>query len=278
MDQSAAQAQPKKKIIRKVKRSAEESEASSSAPAPVATEPAREEPSSSEAEAPSDGSKRKAKRPRKESPATAAAPTPTEASTSEGQSAGDASSSAPSRELESSADLDPEELPKRFEDIITDMLAEVPKVLKTRADRSFFSQRLKELRKIHKRILKESGRRKKKPVSENRKPSGFHKAQPISDELCDFFGYPRGTQVPRTTVTKRLIDYIKENKLQDPENGRLILPNDALLRLLNNPEGRVGYFNIQRFIVHHFPESVRKRQEAESATSASQSMSMSATA
>lgn len=122
---------------------------------------------------------------------------------------------------------------------------------------------LKDLKKLHNRIIREVKKKKKKPVNADRKPSGFHKEGSISDELCDFLSLPHGTRIPRTAVTIQLIKYIKDNNLQHPEKGRLVVLDDALRKLLNNPQEDVSYFNIQKFLGHHFPESKKNKARLE---------------
>ena len=113
--------------------------------------------------------------------------------------------------------------------------------------------------------------KKKKPrkvSAASRKPSGFAKPSLISDELCEFLGKERGTQMARTEVTKFLTGYIKEHDLQDPTNRRHILPDDALKSLLKvDDKDEVTYFNLQKFMKGHY----HKAGESTGTTSASTS-------
>lgn len=89
-----------------------------------------------------------------------------------------------------------------------------------------------------------------------RAPSGFAKPSQISEELCQFLGRPLGTQMARTEVTKHVTQYIKDHELQNPENKRHILPDPKLMKLLNaTTEEEVTYFNLQKYMKHHFPAS-----------------------
>lgn len=93
---------------------------------------------------------------------------------------------------------------------------------------------------------------KSKPKS-NRTPSGFAKPCKISKELCTFMNKPDGTELARTEVTRALNKYIKENKLQNISNSRIILPDDKLKSLLDLKEGdELNYFNIQKHMNKHF--------------------------
>ena len=96
------------------------------------------------------------------------------------------------------------------------------------------------------------GRKKRK--SGNRAPSGFVKPTKISNELASFLNKPKGTEMARTEVTREINNYIRENKLQDPKNGRHILADKklkTLLKLKNTDE--LTYFNLQKYMKVHFP-------------------------
>ena len=87
-----------------------------------------------------------------------------------------------------------------------------------------------------------------------RAPSGFAKPSLISNELSSFMGLGENTMIARTEVTKFIINYIKENELQKKEDRRYIIPDSKLKKLLyiteDSPE--LSYFNIQKFMNHHF--------------------------
>jgi chromatin remodeling complex protein RSC6 len=113
--------------------------------------------------------------------------------------------------------------------------------------RALEKQSLRELKAALKQCRK--GKRK----ASNRKPSGFVKPTEISSQLATFLGKPIGTAMARTEVTKEINAYIREHKLQDPENGRHILPNTPLKKLLNLAKtDELTYFNLQRFMSPHF--------------------------
>ena len=76
--------------------------------------------------------------------------------------------------------------------------------------------------------LKANQKPKKRTVKKNsdepRKPSGFGLPTTVSQELGKFLKLEEGEQIPRTQVTTRITTYIKENGLQNKENGKLIDP------------------------------------------------------
>lgn len=90
----------------------------------------------------------------------------------------------------------------------------------------------------------------------NRQPSGFVKPTLVSDELASFLGKPSGCEMARTEVTREINKYIRAKNLQDPTNGRHIIPDKALSTLLAlKPSDELTYFNLQKFMSPHFPKS-----------------------
>jgi chromatin remodeling complex protein RSC6 len=111
----------------------------------------------------------------------------------------------------------------------------------------------KKCNKDMKSILKKSSKKR----NPNRAPSGFVKPALISEELATFLGKPIGSEMARTSVTKEINQYIKEKSLGDKTNGRHIIPDEALSKLLKlSPTDELTYFNLQRYMSHHFSKSV----------------------
>lgn len=113
----------------------------------------------------------------------------------------------------------------------------------------------KSLEKIVTREMKNAKKAssKKRRINANRKPSGFIKPTRISDELAEFLGKTIGTEMARTEVSKEINTYIHSNGLQDKSNGRKINPDGRLTKLLKlNKEDELTYFNLQRYMKHHF--------------------------
>ena len=108
----------------------------------------------------------------------------------------------------------------------------------------------KNVKKQMKQLEREAQKNKKKG---NRKASGFAVPTKISNDLCKFMGKPEGSEMARTEVTKYIIQYIKNNKLPDKKNKKIIKPDSALKSLLDlKPEDEVTYFNLQKYMNKHF--------------------------
>ena len=120
-----------------------------------------------------------------------------------------------------------------------------------KSDVKVLSKTIAREQKLASKSSKVKGQRK---VSATRKPSGFVKPTLISDELAKFLGKNVGTEMARTDVSKEINQYIRSNNLQDTQNGRKIHPDAKLSTLLNiQPSDEpLTYFNLQRFMKHHF--------------------------
>jgi len=122
--------------------------------------------------------------------------------------------------------------------------------------RSLSKRSERELKNAHK-----LGRKKRK--SGNRAPSGFVKPTKISVELATFLGKEKGTEMARTEVTREINTYIRAHKLQDPKNGRRILADVKLRKLLKLTKAdELTYFNLQRYMSPHFAKAGKKLPES----------------
>lgn len=107
--------------------------------------------------------------------------------------------------------------------------------------------------------------RKRPRKNGTRSPSGFVKPTLISKELATFLGKEHGTEMARTDVTREINGYIRAHKLQDPKNGRRILPDTKLRKLLKiKKDEELTYFNLQRYMSPHFAKSGKKPVESSS--------------
>jgi len=114
-----------------------------------------------------------------------------------------------------------------------------------------------ELKRQHARELRAANKaNKRRKTNANRAPSGFVKPTLISNELAAFLGKPEGSVLARTEVTREVNAYIRNQKLQDKDNGRKINPDAKLLKLLKLKKGdELTYFNLQKYMAGHFAKS-----------------------
>lgn len=134
-------------------------------------------------------------------------------------------------------------------------------------------QFLKQLRKLHKNLLRDSIKILKikklnRVVNEN---SGFKKPVRVSEDLCKFFSWDSSKLYSRTDVTRAVCKYIREFNLQDPSNKRIIKPDTKLTALLSydpktmpinietNQPSPLYYYYLQKLLTQHFPDSLAKK-------------------
>jgi chromatin remodeling complex protein RSC6 len=83
----------------------------------------------------------------------------------------------------------------------------------------------------------------------SKKTSAFMKAMKPSHELAAVVG---AAPLPRTEVTKRLWDYIKAHKLQNPANKRNVICDDKLKAVMG--KGEVTMFEMTGLVGKHLHE------------------------
>ncbi len=134
---------------------------------------------------------------------------------------------------------------------LEDKMAQLSAVLKE------VNLHLKTVKKEYERLKKTADKVERKRANARSTPNGFAKPTKISDELCVFLGVPKGTEKSRTEVTREINKYVKAKNLSDPKNKRIIRPDATLKKLLNTTDkDEVTYFNLQKFLKHHFVKVV----------------------
>ena len=163
----------------------------------------------------------------------------------------EAAPAAPSTNQVASAPVD---TPPTVAEQFTALLAQLS-VLRSQV--TSITSQVRTLSKNHEREVKAASKSaRKKRKAGNRQPSGFVKPAVISDELAGFLGKSKGTEMARTEVTREINSYIRANKLQDPSNGRRILADSKLRKLLKlKKTDELTYFNLQRYMSPHLPKS-----------------------
>ena len=153
------------------------------------------------------------------------------------------------------------EVAPSLQDQFTGLLAQLTAL---RSQLTSVTSQVRALSKRSERELKLAEKNSKKSKGKgNRKPSGFVKPTRISVELATFLGKPKGTEMARTEVTREINQYIKSNDLQDKKNGRRILADTKLRKLLKlNKNDELTYFNLQKYMSPHFAKQKPKTSSA----------------
>lgn len=113
-------------------------------------------------------------------------------------------------------------------------------------------QQLRTLEKSVKKEIKDT--KKREPIAKPtplRQPRivGFDIQEKITNELCAFMQLPAESTSTRNAVTSFITEYIKQNKLQDMTDRKLIHLNDDLAALLNmSTSDHFTYFNLHKHI------------------------------
>ena len=77
--------------------------------------------------------------------------------------------------------------------------------------------------------------------------AAFMKAMKPSAQLAAVVG---DKSIPRTEVTKKIWEYIKKNKLQDPKERRMIVADDKLKPVFGG-KGRISMFEMTKAVNKH---------------------------
>lgn len=139
------------------------------------------------------------------------------------------------------------ELFSQFEQLVSQLTS-----MKTQI--TLIQQNIKHLEKNVKKHMKGLKKEVVKTKNKgNRQPSGFAKPSKVTKELCEFMNKAEGSEIARTEVTRALVTYIKENKLENTSNSKIISPDDKLKVLLGLDDSQeLTYFNIQKYMNKHF--------------------------
>lgn len=125
-----------------------------------------------------------------------------------------------------------------------------------RSEITKISGEVRTLRTRSEREIRAAAKTSRRKRAANRAPSGFTKPTKISTELATFLGKEKGTEMARTEVTREINQYIVKHNLQDPKNGRVILPDNKLRKLLGvKKDETLTYFNLQKYMGGHFAKA-----------------------
>ena len=124
---------------------------------------------------------------------------------------------------------------------------------------------MKSAEKLHAREVKAGGKSKRSAPKKDRAPSGFAKATPVPEALRIFLKLAADVELPRTEVAKQIYAYVRDKKLRDEADRRIIHPDKVLQKLFSLKEGEtLDFKNFQKQLSRHYPQSASKaKAEAE---------------
>lgn len=97
--------------------------------------------------------------------------------------------------------------------------------------------------------------------------NGFNRKQDVSPKLREFLGLADGELISRSEVTKFITAYVKEQGLKHPDNGRVIIMDDKLTKLLEPPaDTQITFLNIQKFLSPHYVKVEAEQPAGETKT------------
>jgi len=167
-------------------------------------------------------------------------------------SSADTEEAAPQQQEEASAEETLEQKLTGFKDLVAKQI---------QANQAFAKSVTASLKALEKKInatvkAASQGKKKQKGAKRANASGGLSGLAKLSDQLCEFLGVPKGTEMSRTQATSHIYEYIKTNDLRRPDNKRIIQPDAKLHKILCLDERKEGenieYFNIARFIKHNF--------------------------
>lgn len=156
--------------------------------------------------------------------------------------------------------IDNEKLDKQIEQSIVDILFEKLQ-LQFNNSQQIIKTLQNNVKILHKEVLKERKNLNKKITKNNKKKkkrnslSGFAIPTKISKELATFLNIDENEKISRTSVTSLTCKYVKDNNLQNPDNKKIIIPDDKLKTLFAgylSDDTQLEFFNIQSYLKYHF--------------------------
>ena len=109
----------------------------------------------------------------------------------------------------------------------------------------------KELRKIKSKLDDPTG--EKAEARRNNPNNGFNRPRVVSDAMRSFLDLGADETISRTEGTRKVFAYIRNKNLKHPDNGKIIVPDEALRTFLGiDSDTEVSFSNIQKFLSPHY--------------------------
>lgn len=170
-------------------------------------------------------------------------------------------------------EVTPESVDAEFTAMLEDLATEASSSKEAGRPANKFQRALAKRLEVLQRDTRRITTRKRRNVTGTPKAnvsSGIMRESRITPELAKFLGVAPETRMSRVQCTRLLNDYINSNKLKLAGDGREIVPNKDLTKLLGydqkkcvdltpnkagkpkNPDGKLYYWVIQQLIQRHF--------------------------
>lgn len=126
----------------------------------------------------------------------------------------------------------------------------------------YVSKRIKLL--VIKTIGKDMKECQKKTTEKTQKKvvkGGINNIYNINNSLCNLLKYPKGSKKSWTQVTKDICKYIDENNLKDPEQKKMIIPNEDLKKCLNIKKTSINMLDLPSYLSSIFKNTKSTEEE-----------------
>jgi len=124
---------------------------------------------------------------------------------------------------------------------------------------------IEKLNKIHKKEIKLGGKSKKKR-DPNAKKFGIAAPAVVPKEISDFLELEDPDElIPRTTITKKIYEYIDEHDLKQKKNKSIINPDKKLMKLFKmEKDEELTIQTFGRFLARCYPKSKKGKKSSDS--------------
>merc|ERR1712002_498612 len=83
----------------------------------------------------------------------------------------------------------------------------------------------------------------------NNAKSGLQAPMTVSKDLAEIIGTAKGEKISRPQVTKKLWAYLKDKKLQDPDNRQWFTPDETMAPVFGTE--KIKCFSMAKYLKDH---------------------------
>lgn len=100
--------------------------------------------------------------------------------------------------------------------------------------------------------LKECQKKTEEKTKKKTVRGGINNLYNINNSLCNLLKYPKGSKKSWTQVTADLWKYISENKLQDPDQKKMVNPNDEMKKCFGIKKNSINMMDMPSYLSNMF--------------------------